>query len=63
MALLWNAGHARGAAAAPLDGHRFKIAADCAWVNYVRCHDDIGWTFDDGDAARWASTATTTAAF
>ncbi len=31
---------------------RFKIAPACAWVNYVRCHDDIGWTFDDGDAAR-----------
>ena len=20
-------------------------------MNYVRCHDDIGWTFDDGDAS------------
>ncbi len=24
----------------------------CAWVNYLRSHDDIGWTFDDADA-RW----------
>ena len=31
---------------------RFKIDPACAWVNYVRCHDDIGWTFDDGDAAQ-----------
>lgn len=31
---------------------RFAIPEDCAWVNYVRSHDDIGWTFDDGDAAR-----------
>lgn len=31
---------------------RFRIRPGCAWVNYVRCHDDIGWTFDDGDAAR-----------
>jgi len=30
---------------------RMKIPAGCAWVNYVRCHDDIGWTFDDHDAA------------
>jgi amylosucrase len=30
---------------------RFKIDAHCAWVNYVRCHDDIGWTFSDEDAA------------
>jgi len=22
----------------------------CSWVNYVRCHDDIGWTFSDDDA-------------
>lgn len=25
----------------------FAISPDCAWVNYIRCHDDIGWTFDD----------------
>ena len=31
---------------------RFKINPACAWVNYVRCHDDIGWTFDDGNAAQ-----------
>jgi len=30
---------------------RFKMNPACAWVNYVRCHDDIGWTFDDADAA------------
>ncbi len=29
---------------------RFAISPGCAWINYVRCHDDIGWTFDDGDA-------------
>lgn len=30
--------------------HRFSISDDCAWVNYVRSHDDIGWTFSDTDA-------------
>ncbi len=30
---------------------RFEIADDCTWVNYVRVHDDIGWTFADEDAA------------
>ena len=25
---------------------------DTALVNYLRSHDDIGWTFDDNDA-RW----------
>ncbi|MBL8157800.1 MAG: amylosucrase, partial [Anaerolineae bacterium] len=29
---------------------RFAIQPDCAWVNYVRSHDDIGWTFADEDA-------------
>jgi len=31
---------------------RFEIDPQCAWVNYVRCHDDIGWTFSDEDAAQ-----------
>ncbi len=31
---------------------RFAIDPGCAWVNYVRCHDDIGWTFSDEDAAQ-----------
>ena len=31
---------------------RFKLPAGTAWVNYVRVHDDIGWTFSDEDAAR-----------
>ncbi|GLV53378.1 amylosucrase [Dictyobacter sp. S3.2.2.5] len=33
-------------------GHRFRLPAGTAWVNYLRSHDDIGWTFDDNDA-RW----------
>ena len=23
----------------------------CAWLTYVRCHDDIGWAVRDEDAA------------
>lgn len=30
---------------------RFALPEQCSWVNYVRCHDDIGWTFADEDAA------------
>lgn len=30
--------------------NRFYIPEDCAWINYVRSHDDIGWTFSDDDA-------------
>ncbi len=25
--------------------------ASTAWITYLRCHDDIGWAIDDGDAA------------
>jgi amylosucrase len=31
--------------------HRQRLPDNTAWVNYLRCHDDIGWTFDDKDAA------------
>jgi amylosucrase len=30
---------------------RFKLQTGTAWVNYVRVHDDIGWTFSDEDAS------------
>ncbi len=52
MALLWNTLATREV---NLLLHsllnRFTIPDGCAWVNYVRCHDDIGWTFSDDDAA------------
>ena len=32
--------------------HRSRIPAGCTWVNYLRCHDDIGWSFDDEDARK-----------
>ena len=31
--------------------HRYRLPEKTSWVNYLRCHDDIGWTFDDQDAA------------
>lgn len=30
--------------------HRHRLPEYCSWINYLRCHDDIGWTFDDADA-------------
>jgi glycosidase len=53
MALLWNTLATRDTRL--LDQalrERFTISPGCAWVNYVRVHDDIGWTFSDDDAAR-----------
>ncbi|MBI1324038.1 amylosucrase [bacterium] len=29
---------------------RFMTPPNTTWVNYVRCHDDIGWAFSDDDA-------------
>jgi amylosucrase len=53
MALLWNSLATREVALLRLAlQERFHINLHCAWVNYVRCHDDIGWTFSDDDAAR-----------
>jgi len=53
MALLWEALATREVRLLELSlRERFAIDPRCAWVDYVRSHDDIGWTFDDGDAAR-----------
>ncbi|MBL8057499.1 MAG: alpha-glucosidase C-terminal domain-containing protein, partial [Anaerolineales bacterium] len=52
MALLWESLATRQVRllAHSMRG-RFAIDPACAWVNYVRVHDDIGWTFSDEDAA------------
>jgi amylosucrase len=51
MALLWNTLATREV---HLLQHalesRHNLGPDTAWVNYVRSHDDIGWTFSDEDA-------------
>lgn len=53
MALLWNTLATRETRLLRQAlSERFKLPPGCAWVNYVRCHDDIGWTFSDEDAAR-----------
>jgi hypothetical protein len=51
MALLWESLATRKVAAAANTAHRFRLPQNTAWVNYLRCHDDIGWTFDDADAS------------
>ncbi len=53
MALLWNSLATRRVdLLSQALASRFRNHPACAWVNYVRCHDDIGWTFSDEDAAR-----------
>ncbi len=52
MALLWNSLATRKVNLLEYSMEkRFAIPEGCTWVNYVRCHDDIGWTFSDEDAA------------
>ena len=53
MALMWEALATRETKllAASMRG-RFNLPPHTAWVNYIRCHDDIGWTFSDEDAGR-----------
>jgi len=53
MALIWNTLATRNTnLLVQALQERFKINPYCSWVNYVRGHDDIGWTFSDEDAAR-----------
>lgn len=53
MALLWEALATRDVRLLRESMRaRLRINPRTAWVNYVRCHDDIGWTFDNGDAER-----------
>jgi len=50
MALLWEALATRDARVLHhAMRHRYAIPEGCGWVNYVRCHDDIGWAFADDD--------------
>jgi glycosidase len=54
MALLWNTLATRQTnLLSQALAKRFKIHPETAWVNYVRVHDDIGWTFSDEDAAQF----------
>ncbi len=51
MALLWSTLATRDVKLLSYSLKRgFAIAPGCAWVNYARCHDDIGWGFSDDDA-------------
>ena len=55
MALLWNTLATRevNLLQQALD-RRHNLPVHTAWVNYVRSHDDIGWTFADEDALEFS---------
>lgn len=51
MALLWESLATRKVNLLRISmERRFELPEGCTWLNYVRCHDDIGWTFADEDA-------------
>ncbi|MCI1208385.1 MAG: alpha-amylase family protein [Treponema sp.] len=51
MALFWSTLATRDTRLLTLSlKKRWTVPPECAWVNYIRCHDDIGWTFSDEDA-------------
>lgn len=53
MALFWSSLASRDARLLTVSmKKRWTVPDGCAWVNYIRCHDDIGWTFSDEEA--WA---------
>ena len=54
MALLWNTLATRevNLLQQALE-QRHNLSSGTAWVNYVRSHDDIGWTFADEDAIQF----------
>lgn len=55
MALLWEALATREVKLLQYSmQRRFQIPENCIWLNYVRVHDDIGWSFANEDAeALW----------
>ena len=51
MALLWESIATRETKLLKQSlSHRHTIKPNTTWINYLRGHDDIGWSFDDGDA-------------
>ena len=58
MALLWEALATRDVSLLRHSVEKRFLVKDaipgpCAWVNYIRCHDDIGWTFSNEDALEY----------
>lgn len=50
MALLWNALAVQDVRLLRYGmNKRFALPEGCAWVNYIRCHDDIGWGISNDD--------------
>ena len=47
MVGIYNAFATRDTRLLTIDANRFHIPHHGTWMNYVRCHDDIGWGFNE----------------
>lgn len=51
MATLWESLATRKISLLQKSMERYAaLPKGCYWINYIRCHDDIGWTFSDQNA-------------
>ncbi len=51
MVNLWNSLATRDTRLLQIDTERLQTLSGGCWINYARCHDDIGWGFNE-DATR-----------
>jgi glycosidase len=47
MVNFWNALATRDVRTLEIDQMRFVLPKHGAWINYIRCHDDIGWGLNE----------------
>ncbi len=47
MVNLWNTVATQDASLLKIDANRFELPKHGAWLNYIRCHDDIGWGLNE----------------
>ena len=47
MVNLWNSIATRDTRLLQTDTKRLNLPSDGVWINYLRCHDDIGWGFNE----------------
>lgn len=47
MVNIWNALATRDVRLLIIDSKRFSLPDWACWINYIRCHDDIGWGFNE----------------
>jgi amylosucrase len=47
MVDLWNTIATQDARLLLIDQNRFNLPKHATWLNYIRCHDDIGWGFNE----------------